>query len=48
LRSLPTVGNQYWSQLSSHVSQLQWQVDELKKKVASPATNSVPEEKSGK
>jgi hypothetical protein len=48
LRTLPTVNNDYWSQLAGHVAKLQRQVDELTKKTSVPATSSAPEEKSGK
>ena len=48
LQTLPTVKNDYWAQMATRVGQLQMRVDQLTKNVSSSATNSMPEEKSGK
>jgi hypothetical protein len=48
LRTLPTVKYEFWQRMNSQLTQLQQQVDELRKRVPAAPTNASPEEKSGK
>jgi len=48
LKTLPQTQNSFWRQMNDHVNGLQKQVDQLTKKISSPAINSASEEKSGK